>query len=306
MSLALPREDLAAGILAAAVHVFFVLLLVFGVSWQIQEPQPIMAEIWQALPDPLTVPAPVPEPSPPLPEPKPEPAPEPKAADIALEKKKQAELLKKQKLEEARAKEQENRELKKKQQQDLKAQALLEKRQQEEDKRRREEAKRVELELEQEAAQQEADEQKRALQKKQADAKRREALRQEEEDLQRQMMEESLAAEANQAKLRAAAVQRVGEIQKIVELYKAKISDKVRSNTRLPENLAGNPEAEFEVNVLPTGEITKVKLLKSSGNAAYDKEVQRGIEKSSPLPIPADRDAAAQFKLLTLKHKAKE
>ena len=306
MNLVLPREDLTAGILAAAVHGFFVLLLVFGVSWQIQEPQPIMAEIWQALPDPLTVSAPVPEPSPPLPEPKPEPAPEPKAADIALEKKKHAESLKKQKLEEARAKEQEKRELKKKQEQDIKAQTLLRKRQQEEDKRQREEAKRAELELEQEAAQLEAEQQKREQAKKLAELKRREALRQEEETLQRQMMEESLASEASQAKVRVAAAQRRGEIDKLVDRYKTMISDKVRGNTRLPENLGGNPEAEFEVNVLPTGEIARVKLLKTSGNPAYDKEVQRGIEKSSPLPIPADRDAAAQFKLLTLKHKAKE
>ncbi len=291
MTLAIPRENLTAGVLAVAVHGFFVLLLVFGVSWQIHEPQPIMAEIWQTLPDPLPVSMPVPEPSPPLPEPKPAPAPEAKAADIALEKKQQAESLKKQKLEEARAQEQEKRELKKKQA---------------EDKRQREEAKRAELELEQEAAQLEAEQQKREQAKKQAEIKRRETLRLEEEALQRQMMEESLASEASQAKARVAAAQRRGEIDKIVDRYKSMISDKVRGNTRLPDNLGGNPEAEFEVHVLPTGEIARVKLLKTSGNPAYDKEVQRGIEKSSPLPIPADRDAAAQFKLLTLKHKAKE
>jgi colicin import membrane protein len=84
------------------------------------------------------------------------------------------------------------------------------------------------------------------------------------------------------------------------------ISDKVRGNTRLPDGLTGDPEAVFGVSVLPTGEIAKVELLKSSGNPAYDKEVQRGIEKSSPLPVPTDRDAALQFRTLKLKHKAKE
>ena len=50
VSIALQRDDLTAGLLAAAVHGFFVLLLVLGVSWQIHDPQPIMAELWQALP----------------------------------------------------------------------------------------------------------------------------------------------------------------------------------------------------------------------------------------------------------------
>jgi colicin import membrane protein len=74
----------------------------------------------------------------------------------------------------------------------------------------------------------------------------------------------------------------------------------------LPENLSGNPEVEFEVNVLPTGEIAKIRVLKGSGNSAYDQAVQRGIDKSSPLPLPSDKAAAAEFRNLVLKHKARE
>ncbi len=285
MNLALPREDVTAGLLAAAVHGFFILLLVFGLSWQIHDPQPIMAELWHSLPElPRPSPPPPPPPTPlpkPLPEPVPkaQPVPDTKAADIALEKKKKEELRKKKE-----------------------AQTLEEKKRKEE-LRRKEEARRMELELEHEAARLEA---LKREEKRLAEQKRREALLREEEELQQRMLEESLAAETARIKAKAAADQRASEIAKIVAQYKDMISAKVRGNTRLPDSLSGNPEVEFEVSVLPTGEITKIRLSKSSGNADYDQAVQRGIEKSSPLPVPSDRTAAAEFRNLILKHKARE
>ena len=67
----------------------------------------------------------------------------------------------------------------------------------------------------------------------------------------------------------------------------------------LPPELAGNPEAIFDVVQLPTGEIIDVTLRKSSGVRAYDDAVQRAILKSSPLPRP-DRPDLFQ-RTLTLK-----
>lgn len=264
------RKNLAAGFLAVAVHGFFVLLLVLGVSWQIHDPQPVMAELWQAMPAPPLPPPPPPEPAsqPKTPPPEPRPVPENKPADIGLEKKKQQELLKQKE-----------------------AQALQKKREEE---KRREDAKR-EMEKK-EAARKEAEkiaEQKLALQR-------------EEEDLRRRTLAEALASEASQREASAAASRRASEIQSLIARYQAMIRDKIRGNTRLPENLPGNPEAEFQLSVLPTGEITKVQLTRSSGNAAYDQAVLRGIEKSSPLPMPPDKSAAAEFRNLVLKHKARE
>jgi colicin import membrane protein len=71
--------------------------------------------------------------------------------------------------------------------------------------------------------------------------------------------------------------------------YIARIQGKVRGNWILPQDLQGNPEAIFLVIQLPTGEILNTKLLKSSGNPAYDSAVERAILKSSPLPLPSDR-----------------
>ena len=65
-----------------------------------------------------------------------------------------------------------------------------------------------------------------------------------------------------------------------------KIKIKIRSNIVKPQDLAGNPEAIFDVVQLPTGEVLSVKLRKSSGHKGYDEAVERAILKSSPLPNP--------------------
>ncbi|MCC6474201.1 MAG: TonB C-terminal domain-containing protein [Burkholderiales bacterium] len=68
--------------------------------------------------------------------------------------------------------------------------------------------------------------------------------------------------------------------------YVNRVRAKIRGNITLPAGLAGNPEAIFEVEQLPTGEVLSVKLRTSSGEKAYDDSVERAILKSSPLPRP--------------------
>ncbi|HZX31172.1 MAG TPA: energy transducer TonB, partial [Rhodocyclaceae bacterium] len=70
--------------------------------------------------------------------------------------------------------------------------------------------------------------------------------------------------------------------------YISKIRNKIRGNIVLPLNIQGNPEASFEVNQLPSGEVLSVRLKKSSGNSALDAAIERAILKSSPLPKPDD------------------
>ena len=65
-----------------------------------------------------------------------------------------------------------------------------------------------------------------------------------------------------------------------------KIRARIRSNIVLPPDLQGNPEAQFLVVLLPTGEVLTRKLTKSSGHQGYDEAVERAILKSSPLPRP--------------------
>jgi colicin import membrane protein len=93
----------------------------------------------------------------------------------------------------------------------------------------------------------------------------------------------------------AAIVQSKGDLVQTVGLYRGLIAAKVRGNTHLPENLEGNPEVRCLVKLLPSGEVLRVGLTKSSGNVAYDKAVVSAIMKSSPLPLPSDRDVRAVF-----------
>jgi colicin import membrane protein len=69
-----------------------------------------------------------------------------------------------------------------------------------------------------------------------------------------------------------------------------RIRAKIRSNIVLPPELAGNPEAVFDVELLPTGEVLAAKLRRSSGSRTYDEAVERAILKSSPLPLPERRE----------------
>lgn len=273
-----PGSNLLAGVLALGVHAVFLLLLVFGVSWQTQHPAPVMVDLWEAMPaapaPPKRSPPPkrvepvkrVVEPTPTRPPVVKEP-PAPKAPDIALEKKK-AEVK--------RAEE---------------AKALAE-------------VARLEAEASKHVREKQLADQK-------ADQKKQELLRQmEAETLAQRMAEETAANEDRLARLaeaRAAASRRQTELASLVGQYREKISATVRGNTRLPDNLKGNPEVRCLVRVLPTGEVLSVRVTKPSGDAAFDAAVVRAIELSSPLPLPSDRAARAAFvPELSFVHRPKE
>lgn len=95
-------EKAISGALALVMHVLFVALLVFSVSWKKPEPVAMIAELWSNLP-PVAAPKPAPpppkaEPEPPKPQPKVVPKPAPKAeprpqpkAEIDLREKKEKE-----------------------------------------------------------------------------------------------------------------------------------------------------------------------------------------------------------------------
>jgi colicin import membrane protein len=279
-----PRRspNLVAGLLALGVHVAFVLLLVFGVSWQTRHPAPMMVDIWQSLPKaaPHSTPPPV--------QPsvhrqtkvtrhvsKPPPLPDRRDADIALEKKKaETARLKKLKAELA-AKEKE------------KADAAREKLQAEQKKSALLRQMAAEDMKQSMAAEVAADQARLA---KLAEAQARQA-----------------AAKQAAAQARAAADALQAEGARTVGRYRDMISAKVRGNTRLPENLKGNPEVRCLVKLLPTGEVLSVRVTQSSGNPEYAPAVVRAIEKSSPLPLPSDRLARAEFvPELTFVHRPKE
>jgi colicin import membrane protein len=132
----------------------------------------------------------------------------------------------------------------------------------------------------------------REEQEKRDDAKRRAAEREKslaEERIKLRKEAESLQAQREasneQARLDA---QKAAARARAINDYTGKIRSKIRSNILVPDGIAGNPEAVFDVIQLPSGDILSAKLRKTSGHAAYDAAVERAILKSSPLPKPSE------------------
>ena len=61
------------------------------------------------------------------------------------------------------------------------------------------------------------------------------------------------------------------------------------------EDIAGNPAAEVEVRTAPDGTIVGQRLIKSSGNKAWDSAVLRAIEKTETLPRDVDGRVPTQI-----------
>ena len=287
-------KPLPSFLLAVAVHAALLAFLAIGVSWQKVNPVSVEAEVWDmsvqtaAAPELPPEPAPEPEPEPePAPEPPPPPPPEPVVErpapapdpDIALreEKKRKEEEAKKAAAEEKKRKEAEER-----------------KREEAEQKKRDEAEQKKRDEAEKKKAEEAERKKKEAAEKKKADAAAAEKKK-----------KEAAAAKAEAAKLEkfrqeelkrmAGAMGSTGTAVKSTGPrsdggYIAAITAAIKSATAYPGNtdVAGNPRATFRVEQLPTGEIMSVRLVKSSGVPEFDRAVENGIKKASPLPKKKD------------------
>ncbi len=264
--------------LALAVQLGFLAVMVFSVTWQNKPPQAISAELYAppskssvaepAPPAPVpppVVPPPVVPPPTPVPTPPTPPAPVPKAVPKAVP---------------APAPKVERP--------DPKAADIALKAKQEDERRKKAEAERKDADKKARDAK-EAEDKRKLEERRKADEKRTAEVRE------RQMREtEALRAQADrEAQSRAQAEKSAAEASaraKAEADWIRRIQAKVKGNVIVPAELAGNPEAIFDVVQLPTGEIIEATLRKSSGSRAYDDAVQRAILKSSPLPRPERPD----------------
>jgi colicin import membrane protein len=275
--------------LAIAVHVAFIAVLVFSLRWQNRKPEPVTVELYappsklavaERVTEPVPPATPKPEPAPPPP-PKPEPVAEPRRVPEPPPKKVAPKPEPKVEKPDPRA-----------------AEIAQQARKDEEERKRREQAAREKSEREKrESDQREAERKKRDEQQRLAEARERQTR---EAEALRTQAEREQAARATQQKADAEAAARA----RAEADYVRRIQSKVKGNVVLPPDMAGNPEAIFEVIQLPTGEIIDAVLRKSSGSRAYDDAVQRAIVKSSPLPRP-DRPELFQ-RTLTLKFRPQD
>ncbi len=282
---------------ALLVHVLLMAALTWGVSWKSSDQSLAFdAELWastvqEAAPraaQPVTPPAPVEPPTPtptppPTPAPTPPPAPEPQIkpiesqVDIALEEEKKRKRLKQQQEAEVAQEAKAQKELKDKKE---KAELLAKK----EDEKKKEKAQEKAALEKQEtaAAQKKLAAQQQAKEQQAAAAAATEQKRK--ENIQRMRALAGEAGGASAAGGRGQADKSSGPSAG----YGAKIRAKVLPNVVFTDEVAGNPRAEVEVTTTADGTILGQRLLKSSGNPAWDDAVLKAIVRTGSLPRDVD------------------
>ena len=149
---------------------------------------------------------------------------------------------------------------------------LERKRKVEQEKQKKAEAKRKAAEAERKAV---------AAKRKVAEAKRREAER-------KKQLDDQLEAEERER----AEVAAQGEIDK----YQVLIRQKVTRNWLKPAGARKGLVCTVRVRTIPGGEVVGVTIIKSSGNAIFDRSVESAVRKASPLPLPRDPAVAARMR----------
>ena len=275
------KRSMRAFMLAILAHLLLLAALTWGVNWKrSDQTTSFEAELWSSVPQqpaPRAVePPPPPAPTPPVPAPTPAPkAPEaPKVSpapdmDIALEQEKKRKLL-------DQKKEAEAAELKKEK-------ALAEK--------AKEKEKEKELKAKEELAKRKAVEDAKKLAEKKQEAK-------DLEKLQQQKLAEATKKQRDDAMKRmlgmagaTGGAEATGTAQKSSgpsSGYGGKVRAKVKPNVVFTDDIAGNPSAEVEVRTTPDGTIVSQRLVKSSGNKAWDDAVIKAIIRTETLPQDVD------------------
>lgn len=252
-----------AGVLAVLVHLIFFAFMIFGLNWKTYPPEGMVVDLWSSLPQPVQ-PAIKERSVPAAPkavEPPPEAKPLPPEPRTPPPPPK-PDIAIKEKIE----KPVEKKPPVQKDQKELKEKEL---------KAQKEKELKAQKEKEKELKDQQA------------------RVAAEVAQLQREQQEASSKAQAQ-----AAAQSRVANE---IDEYKARILAKIKRHIVMPPDLPGNPIAEFDVTLLPGGDILDVKLRKSSGFAAFDSAVERAIFLSKPLPLPSDPALFPKFRNLNLK-----
>ena len=279
--------------LALLVHLLLMVALTAGIQWNQDNSLSVEAELWAAVPmavAPKLVeaePPPPPPPPPPAPKEMVKPPPEPTSnvdADIALAKRKkqleedkkkqetlEAERLKKEIL---KKEEEKKAKLKEKEQKEIKDKALKEKELKEKEKKEKE---RKEKELKDKETKK-LQEQKEAKPSP-AETKKLEALRQ--ENMKRIA---GMAGATGDENATGTAQRSAGPS----DSYSGRIRGRIKPNITFTEDIASNAPAEVEVRCAPDGTIVGKKLIKSSGNAAWDNAVLKAIDKTEILPRDID------------------
>lgn len=149
-------------------------------------------------------------------------------------------------------------------------------------------------------AQRKAEEQ--AKRQAEDEAKRKavaESKRQAEEDAKRKADEARRQREAEEALQRELAEEQQRRLsQSAIEQQKAIIRQKVTRNWIRPPSARAGMSCEVFVRLIPGGEVVEARVVRSSGDAMFDRSVEAAVLKASPLPMPSDPSLLDQFRQL--------
>ncbi len=123
---------------------------------------------------------------------------------------------------------------------------------------------------------------------------------------QKQQAEAQRVANEQADAQRAVAAQAAAAQSKLRNEYMERIRAKILRSLIKPASVTGSEEAEFNIVVLPDGNVLNAKVKRASGNAAYDNAIERAITRAQPLPMPPDPVLLKEFRELNLKFNAKE
>ena len=85
--------------------------------------------------------------------------------------------------------------------------------------------------------------------------------------------------------------------------YEALIKQKVERSWARPPSAQKGMECIVRVRLVLSGEVIQAQVLRSSGNAAFDRSVENAVYKASPLPLPEDKALFDHFRELEFKFK---
>ena len=148
----------------------------------------------------------------------------------------------------------------------------LKKKQDEEQAQQRLIAERKKKEVEEKERQKRAQEEERRKEKK-----RRQ--KQTEQSLQEQLAAEEKTRQQAAQSARAATA---------VDKYRALIRQRVSQSWNRPVGVAKGLKCVVNVRLAPGGEVLSAKVVRSSGNAVFDRSVENAVYKAAPLPLPED------------------
>lgn len=123
--------------------------------------------------------------------------------------------------------------------------------------------------------------------KKKVNAKDKKKQKQAEQLMKQQIARELAEKEAAATAARAA---------ELMDKYRAVIRQKVSRNWIKPAAIGEGMECIVRVRLVAGGEVINAEVVKSSGDAAFDRSVESAVYKAAPLPVPSEADMFEYFR----------